>query len=65
MERGGRVGSKSETGIPGPQREGQGGSGGQHRGSERLCSSAELAMSSRTALGTGQCHPEARLGARS
>lgn len=49
--------------MPGPQGEGQGGSSRQHRGSgEGFAPGAEVAMSPRPALGTGQCHPEARRG---
>lgn len=45
---------------------GKAGAARQHRGSgEGFAPGAEVAMSPRPALGTGQCHPEARLGARS
>lgn len=60
------VGSRRERASQVLRGKGKVGAAGQHRGSgEGFAPGAELAMSSRTALGTGQCHPEARLGARS
>ena len=48
--------------MPGP-RGGQGGSSRQHRGSgEGFAPGAQVPLSLRPALGTGQCRPEARRG---
>lgn len=60
------VGSRRERASQVLRGKGKAGAAHQPRGSgEGFAPGAEVAMTPRPALGTGRCHPQARLGARS